>query len=140
MCKKVVIRVSFNDRVYEIVAKIPYGRVMSYGQIASWAGSMRASRAAGYAMYRCPHKDMPCHRVVHRDGTLAPDWTFNGSGRQRKLLEDEGVTFTEDGRVDMQKHRFRREEYEEMCERESTSQKKRSPDGHDQKHKPHHPL
>ncbi len=103
---------SFNDRVYEIVAKIPYGRVMSYGQIASWAGSPRASRAAGYAMYRCPHKDMPCHRVVHRDGTLAPAWAFDGC--QRQLLEDEGVTFTDDGRVNMKTHRFRREEYEEL--------------------------
>lgn len=111
---------SFNDRVYEIVRKIPAGRVMSYGQIASWAGSPRASRAAGYAMYRCPHKDMPCHRVIHRDGSLAPEWTFGGSGNQRKLLEDEGVTFTEDGRVDMQKHRFRREEYEQM---QNTTQK-----------------
>ena len=112
MCKKAAVRMSFNDRVYEVVRKIPAGRVMSYGQIASWAGSLRASRAVGYAMYRCPHKDMPCHRVVHRDGSLAPDWAFDG--RQRELLRDEGVTFTEDGRVDMKKHRFRRDEYEGM--------------------------
>lgn len=101
---------NFNDRVYEIVLKIPCGRVMSYGQIASWAGSPRASRAVGYAMYRCPRRDMPCHRVVHRDGSLAPGAAFGG--RWRELLESEGVSFTGDGRVDMKKHRLRRDEAE----------------------------
>lgn len=108
MCKRTAVYMRFNDRIYEIVRRIPAGRVMSYGQIASWAGSPRASRAVGYAMYRCPHRDMPCHRVVHRDGSLAPSRTFDGC--QRKLLEDEGVGFTEEGRVDMKKHRFRRDE------------------------------
>lgn len=90
---------------------------MSYGQLASWAGNARCARAAGYAMYRCPHKDMPCHRVVRRDGTLAPDWAFGGPGGQRKLLEAESVTFTNDGRVDMKRHRLRREEFEQLNER-----------------------
>lgn len=99
---------NFNDRVYEIVAAIPKGYVMSYGQVASWAGNMRASRAAGYAMSRCTQKSMPCHRVVYRNGELARGLAFGGEGRQRALLEAEGVTFTEDGHVDMKKHRHRR--------------------------------
>ena len=80
---------------------------MSYGQVASLAGNHRASRAAGYAMQKCPFKEMPCHRVVYRDGSLASDFAFGGNGRQRALLESEGVAFTAEGKVDMRKHRFR---------------------------------
>lgn len=100
-------KTSFNDRVYDIVAAIPSGFVMSYGQVASWAGNMRASRAAGYAMLRCTRKSIPCHRVVYRNGELAKGNAFGGEGRQRAMLEAEGVTFTEDGRVNMKKHRHR---------------------------------
>lgn len=77
---------------------------MSYGQIAGLAGNRRASRAVGYAMFRCP-RGLPAHRVVYRDGSLAADWVFGGT--QRKRLEAEDVSFTEDGRVDMRKHRYR---------------------------------
>lgn len=98
---------NFNERVYRIVAKIPKGRVMSYGELAAAAGGIRAARAAGYAMYHCKIKDLPCHRVVYRDGSLAAGGAFGGPGRQRQLLEREGVTFTEDGRVDMKTHRLR---------------------------------
>ena len=102
----------FYEQIYDILRKIPPGRVVSYGQLASWAGRARAARAAGYAMFRCPHRDLPCHRVVRFDGALAPDWAFGGPGGQRRRLEEEGVTFTEDGRVNMKRHRYRREEFE----------------------------
>lgn len=101
---------NFNERVYDIVARIPAGRVITYGQAASMAGSVRASRAAGYAMFRCPRRDVPCHRVVYRDGSLAPAWAFGG--HQRALLESEGVAFTEDDRVDMAAHGMRIREIE----------------------------
>lgn len=92
---------NFYDKVYDIVARIPKGRVVSYGQIASWTGSWRASRAVGYALFRPPpERRLPCHRVVYRDGALATENVF-GPGVQRRLLEKEGVTFTPDGRVDM---------------------------------------
>ncbi len=78
---------NFYDKVYEIVAAIPKGSVMSYGQVASWAGNMRASRAAGYAMLHCTRHGMPCHRVVYRNGGLARGAAFGGEGRQRALLE-----------------------------------------------------
>lgn len=99
---------SFNDKVYEIVASIPKGFVMSYGQVARLAGNARASRAVGYAMLRCTRKSIPCHRVVYRDGALAYGTAFGGEGRQRAMLEGEGVTFTEDGRVDIKIHRHGR--------------------------------
>ena len=90
---------NFYDQVYAIVARIPKGKVASYGQVASWAGSWRASRAVGYALFR-PPLGLPCHRVVYRDGSLTAEPVF-GPGVQRQLLEKEGVRFTSDGRVDM---------------------------------------
>ena len=48
----------------------------------------------------------PCHRVVFRDGSLAPGFAFGGPGAQRALLEAEGVTFLPDGRVDMARHQW----------------------------------
>ena len=99
---------NFNDKVYALVRAIPGGFVMSYGQIAGMLGSRRASRAVGYAMFRCTQKDVPCHRVVYRDGSLAGGYAFGGEGNQRARLEKEGVTFTEDGRVNMRKHRLTR--------------------------------
>jgi len=100
------VMVKFNEKVYKIVRQIPAGFVMSYGQVAALAGNMRASRAAGYAMYNCPYKDIPCHRVVYADGRLAAEHFF-GAGRQKALLKSEGITFTKDGRADIKKHRYK---------------------------------
>lgn len=98
---------NFNSRVYEIVCRIPEGKVASYGQIAFMTGSWRASRAVGYALHRNPyHGKVPCHRVVFRDGGLATGFAFGGKGVQRQLLEAEGVSFTADGRVDMNECRW----------------------------------
>lgn len=93
--------------MYSIVRKIPRGCVMSYGQVAALAGNGRASRAAGYVMFQCPYRDVPCHRVVYADGRLAAEHFF-GAGRQRAMLEKEGVSFTGEGLVDMAKHRYRK--------------------------------
>ena len=99
---------SFNDRVYEIVRQIPEGQVSTYGQIASLAGSWRASRAVGYALHRNPYQGkVPCHRVVFQDGRLAKGFVFGGPGVQRQLLEAEGVTFTADGCVNMKTCRWK---------------------------------
>lgn len=93
---------SFNDKVYEIVRQIPEGKVASYGQVALLAGSRRASRAVGYALHRNPYYGkVPCHRVVFKDGSLARGFVFGGKDVQRQLLESEGVTFNQQGCVDM---------------------------------------
>ncbi len=92
----------FNSKVYEIVRQIPEGKVASYGQVAYMAGVWRASRAVGYALHRNPYQGkVPCHRVVFKDGSLATGFAFGGKDVQRHLLEAEGVSFTADGRVDM---------------------------------------
>ena len=88
---------SFFDRVYKIVAGIPYGKVISYGQIARMLGHPRAARTVGWALSVCP-EDLPWQRVVKADGSIA------GGGfaeLRRTLLREEGVKFQADGRVDM---------------------------------------
>ena len=91
------------ERVYQLVAQIPRGKVATYGQLALLAGSPRASRIVGAAMYRAP-AGLPCHRVLYRDGTLCCDQAFGGKEIQRQLLEARrGVPFLPDGRVDLKR-------------------------------------
>ena len=62
---------AFAEDVYEIVKNIPYGKVASYGQVASMAGRPRNARVVGYALHRNPEPDViPCHRVVFVDGSV----------------------------------------------------------------------
>ena len=119
---------NFYDKVYDIVARIPKGKVVSYGQIASWTGSWRASRAVGYALFRPPReRRLPCHRVVYRDGSLTAEAVF-GPGVQRSRLEKEGVGFTTDGRVDMKNYAWDGEEgrMPEPRKKEAAGKKARS--------------
>ena len=98
---------NFYRAVYAAVRRIPAGKVATYGQIAMLAGSPRASRIVGGALHRNPEPGKtPCHRVVFRDGSLAPGFAFGGTGAQRALLEAEGVAFLPDGRVDMARHQW----------------------------------
>jgi len=92
----------FADQVYEIVAQIPAGKVISYGRIAAVLGRPRAAREVGWAMRNCPEA-LPWQRVVMADGAIADG---GHATLRRALLEDEGVTFLPSGRVDMTKHRW----------------------------------
>ena len=98
----------FFDRAYDLVRQIPEGRVASYGQIARMMGEPRKARFVGFAMHESPGVagGVPCHRVVFKDGRLAPGFAFGGPGAQRALLEAEGVGFLADGRVDMARYEW----------------------------------
>lgn len=90
----------FFDAVYEKVKLIPLGKVASYGLIALAVGKPRAARGVGWALHVNPMPGViPCHRVVNKDGRVAPAFAFGGSDVQRRLLEDEGVVFDESGYV-----------------------------------------
>lgn len=98
---------SFNDRVYRFVREIPRGQVSTYGRIAEACGSPRASRAVGTALHNNPTPVVtPCHRVVNREGRLAPGFAFGGPDIQRALLEAEGVEVSPEGYVDLERHLF----------------------------------
>lgn len=88
------------EQIYAIVRRIPCGRVTSYGQIARLMGNPRLSRVVGYALHGAPD-ELPCHRVVNRFGGLSEPFSPAGRETQRLLLELEGVSFTADGLVDM---------------------------------------
>ena len=93
--------------IYEIVRKIPKGKVASYGQIATLAGNPRWSRVVGYALHVNPDPDgIPCFRVVNKIGACSGSFAFGGETAQRKLLEADGVTFLSDGKVDLMKHQW----------------------------------
>ncbi len=93
------------ERIYDVVRSIPLGKVMTYGQVALLAGNPRWARVVGYALHKNPEPGViPCHRVVNRNGRLAPGFAFGGTDAQRMLLEGEGVTFLENGLVDLEKH------------------------------------
>lgn len=87
----------FFQRVYEVVRRIPYGRVTTYGAIARAVGSPQSSRSVGYAM-NASHSlpDVPAHRVVNRSGALTGKHHFAGSNTMQRLLEQEGVEVRED--------------------------------------------
>ncbi len=96
------------ERIYEVVKMIPRGRVASYGQVAAMAGNPRWSRVVGYALHVNPDPDgIPCYRVVTKDGGLSEAFAFGGINMQRELLERDGVEFTPDDRVVMEKYRWR---------------------------------
>ena len=93
------------EAVYEQVKRIPRGKVATYGQIARLAGFPGAARAVGFALHRNPQPGViPCHRVVFKDGSCAPGFAFGGPDAQRGLLESEGVSFTVEGKADLEKH------------------------------------
>lgn len=98
---------SFFSRVYEVVCRIPAGKVATYGQVALMAGKLHGARVVGFALHQNPRPGViPCHRVVFRDGRLSPSFAFGGEGAQRELLETEGVLFLADGAVDLSKCRW----------------------------------
>ena len=90
------------ERIYAVVKTIPKGKVATYGQVAALAGNPRWSRVVGYALHVNPQPGkIPCHRVVTRNGDLAKAFAFGGENMQRLLLEEEGVEFLTDGRVNL---------------------------------------
>lgn len=93
----------FFDRVYALVAAIPPGKVMTYGQISRLLDNACSARYVGYAMSSAPaDRRLPCHRVLNRLGEMAPGNAFGGQEEQRRVLEAEGVPFTARGRVDLE--------------------------------------
>jgi methylated-DNA-protein-cysteine methyltransferase-like protein len=93
-------------KVYELVRKIPRGRVMTYGQIATQLGGRLSPRAVGWAMHGCP-KGVPWQRVVNARGTCSTD-QLPGTpyGLQRSLLEREGIKFRPTGSLDLERYQW----------------------------------
>lgn len=95
------------EKIYSVVRRIPRGTVATYGQVAMLAGNPRWARVVGYALHVNPDPEgIPCYRVVTKEGRTSPAFAFGGADVQRALLEADGVRFTADGRVDMERYRW----------------------------------
>lgn len=95
----------FYEKVYEVVRKIPYGKVTSYGAIAKAIGSPQSARTVGYAMNSSHNlDDVPAHRVVNRNGVLTGKHHFSGTNAMQQLLEAEGVSVIDDQIQNFENH------------------------------------
>lgn len=90
------------EKIHKVASKIPAGTVATYGQLARLCGMQNGARIAGWAMM-AEHKavPVPAHRVVHADGRLCEGSEWEAV--QRQMLLEEGIAFTDKGRVDMKR-------------------------------------
>ena len=88
------------QRIYAVLARVPYGRVVTYGQIALAMGMPRGARTVGWALRQCP-AGLPWHRVVNAHGAISGGCHTEHAALHRALLEEEGVVFDEQGRIDV---------------------------------------
>lgn len=94
----------FFDKVYLLTAKIPKGKVTTYGHLAEACGIKSAARTVGWAMNSAKESNLPCHRVVNRKGSLTGKIHFGDPNLMEELLKSEGVEFDDEGNVNMKKH------------------------------------
>lgn len=99
---------AFFKQVYEMVSQIPPGQVATYGQIAHLLGKPRAARAVGYALAHLPSDTtVPWQRVINQEGRVSSRGIGSLPGdRQRALLEQEGLRFDAEGRLDLRRLRW----------------------------------
>lgn len=92
-------KADFIEGVYQVVAAIPYGKVLTYGMVARLAGFPNSPRMVGRVLRMSPEgMKLPCHRVVNANGRPAPCWI-----EQSELLKSENVAIKADGCVDLKK-------------------------------------
>ena len=98
---------AFYEAVYRLVRRIPRGRVMTYGQVATVLGCPRAARAVGYALRASKGEGaLPWQRVINRRGGISTRTASEGEWAQQALLEAEGVVFNADGECDLSVYRW----------------------------------
>lgn len=83
---------NFFEKVYKVTRLIPFGKVTSYGAIATYLGAAKSARMVGWAMNKAHNlRDVPAHRVVNRKGLLTGKHHFDGTNLMQQLLENEGI-------------------------------------------------
>lgn len=90
--------------IYDVVKRIPKGKVATYGMVATLAGNPRWSRVVGYALHVNPDPEsIPCYRVVNRFGEVSKAFAFGGENKQIELLKNDGIRVI-DNRVDLSEY------------------------------------
>lgn len=84
---------NFFDKVYQVARLIPFGRVTSYGAIATYLSAAKSARMVGWAMSNSHNQleEVPAHRVVNKKGLLTGKHHFDGTNLMQQLLESEGI-------------------------------------------------
>ena len=90
-------------RVFALVRACPAGRVTTYGWLAKAVGYPRGARMVGWFMNETP-EGVPAQRVINSKGELSGSWAFGSPDLMRQLLENEGIVFSADGRVDLKRY------------------------------------
>lgn len=90
--------------IYQVVRKIPAGKVTTYGEISKIVPVN--PRVVGWALNANKDPSVPCHRVVSKNGSLAPNYVFGGLEVQRKKLLEEAVSFIDETHVDIKNFIF----------------------------------
>ncbi len=83
---------SLSEKIYQIVAEIPRGKVMTYSQVAQIL-NLRDVRIIGWALHKNKNLSVPCYRVVKKDGSLAKGYAFGGREAQKEKLLADGIKF-----------------------------------------------
>jgi len=99
----------YNERVFEIVRRIPAGRVMTYGQLAEILGEGYTARTVGFAMNKAD-ESVPWHRVINAQGACSTGRVLLPTNKQQRMLEAEGVEFNARDRCDLGRYRWTPEE------------------------------
>ena len=108
----------YRARVFDIVRRIPAGRVMTYGQLAEILGEGYTARTVGFVMHSAD-ETVPWQRVINAQGACSTGRVVLPPDLQRRMLESEGVVFNEKGRCDLARYRWTPEEYEGKSEDET---------------------
>lgn len=92
------------QRLYDLLALIPYGCVTTYGRLAAQLGNPDLARAVGNALHQNPDGDRyPCYKVVSSRGELSRAYAFGGMDEQKRRLEEEGIAVV-NGKVDLKRY------------------------------------
>ena len=95
------------EQVYAFLRTVPKGKVVTYGQIAMHLGNKGLCRAVGNYLHTNPDPaSIPCHRVVNCRGEVSSAYAFGGAEAQRKRLEEEGIVFTPDGKINLKQYQL----------------------------------
>lgn len=92
------------EKVYSYLLTIPWGKVVTYGQIAEYLGNKKLARVVGNILHNNPSEEKyPCYKVVNSKGQLSSNFAFGGIEKQKKKLEAEGIEVI-NYKVDLEKY------------------------------------
>ncbi|MCP9494473.1 MAG: MGMT family protein [Pyrinomonadaceae bacterium MAG19_C2-C3] len=95
----------YRERVFEIVRRIPAGRVMTYGQLAEILGAGYDARTVGYCMHAAT-EDVTWHRVINAQGACSTGRVILPANKQQSMLEEEGIEFDAKEKCDLARYRW----------------------------------